>query len=291
MSLASVPPSPPEAPKKTLVDKIVHEIRETAITIAVFVPFWLVFSTFVYELRSIPSESMVPALQVGDRVAVSKFAYGYDRNSIPFGLGHFFLPDDPDNPDERVFASPPQRGDVAVFQHPSSPKVMIKRIVGVPGDTVQVLNGRLLVNGEEVAREPVRRTTYVQNDSAGMVRTADEYLERLPGQTDGHLIHEFSDNECLDRTPIFRVPAGHVFMMGDNRDNSEDSRAASGHPGLAAAFPEAWSCRAIAGGEKAVGFVPFDHLIGRAETVLFTLHACRRAEGTECPRSRLWKGL
>jgi signal peptidase I len=290
MTVASQPPSS-DTPRKTLAEKIVHEIRETVVTIAVFVPFWLVFSTFVYELRSIPSESMVPALQVGDRVAVAKFAYGYDRNSVPFGLGRLFIGDDEDDPDNRIFGRTPERGDVAVFQHPSSDKVMIKRIIGLPGDTVQVVNGRLLINGEEVGREPVRRTTYIQIDALGMMRTAEEYVEKLPGQKGEHLIHEFSDNECLDRTPIFRVPAKHVFMMGDNRDNSEDSRAASGHPGLAAAFPEAWSCRAFAGGEKAVGFVPFDHLIGRAETVLFTLHACRRAEGSECPRPRLWKGL
>jgi signal peptidase I len=81
------------AAKKSLAERGWHEIRETALTIAVFVPFWLVFSTLVYELRSIPSESMVPALQVGDRVAVAKFAYGYDRNSIPFGLGTLVIGD------------------------------------------------------------------------------------------------------------------------------------------------------------------------------------------------------
>ena len=82
-----------DAPKPGMKKEILHEFRETALTIAVFVPFWLLFSTFVYELRSIPSESMVPALQVGDRVAVAKFAYGYNRNSIPFGLGRFVMGD------------------------------------------------------------------------------------------------------------------------------------------------------------------------------------------------------
>src|SRR5262250_626914 len=92
-------PATDPAPKKSLGSRALHEVRETALTIAVFVPFWLLFSTFVYELRSIPSESMVPALQVGDRVAVAKFAYGYNRNSIPFGLGTLFLGDDPKKPD------------------------------------------------------------------------------------------------------------------------------------------------------------------------------------------------
>ncbi len=276
---------------KTWVEKIIHEIRETVFTIAVFVPFWLVFSTFVYELRSIPSESMVPALQVGDRVAVSKFSYGYNRHSVPFNIGSWFIGDDESDPSNRVMGSAPRRGDVIVFQHPSSNKVMIKRIVGLPGDTVQYKDGLLFLNGEEVKRELVRTFSYVQGDSSRMLRTAAEYRETLPGEKGTHLIHEFSDNECLDRTPIFRVPEGHVFMMGDNRDNSEDSRASSGHPGMAAAFPDAWNCRAISGGEPAVGFVPFDHLIGRAETVLFSLYACRRADGAECAAPRLWRAL
>src|ERR1700750_424132 len=104
--------------KKSVSQRVIHEIRETALTIAVFVPFWLVFSTFVYELRSIPSESMVPALQVGDRVAVAKFAYGYNRNSVPFGIGTWFIPDDLKNPRDGVWVRTPQRGDVVVFQHP-----------------------------------------------------------------------------------------------------------------------------------------------------------------------------
>src|SRR5262247_2744085 len=97
------------ATKKSLAQRSWHEIRETALTIAVFVPFWLVFSTFVYELSSIPSESMVPALQVGDRVAVAKFAYGYNVNSIPFGIGTLLIGDDPKNPEQRMFGSLPHR--------------------------------------------------------------------------------------------------------------------------------------------------------------------------------------
>ncbi|MDP3494015.1 MAG: signal peptidase I [Hyphomonadaceae bacterium] len=285
-------------PKKGFKNKLFHEFRETAMTIAIFVPFWLVFSTFVYELRSIPSESMVPALQVGDRVAVAKFAYGYNRNSIPFGLGTLVIGDNKDNPNENVFGSTPKRGDVIVFQHPHSDRVMIKRLIGLPGDRVEVKNGKLMLNGAEVLREKIRTTTYVPDDSSRLM-TATEYRQTIPtgegDNTKSFLIHEFSDTGDLDETPVFTVPAGHVFMMGDNRDNSEDSRAPSGHRSMAAAFPDAWPYRPTNlpadTRDDAVGFVPFDYLIGRAETVLFTLHGCKQAEGAECPEGRLWKGL
>jgi signal peptidase I len=286
------------APKKGLKGKLLHEFRETAMTIAIFVPFWLLFSTFVYELRSIPSESMVPALQVGDRVAVAKFAYGYNRNSIPFGIGMFVIGDDAGNPEERWFGSQPKRGDVVVFQHPRSDKVMIKRLIGLPGDAVEVKGGRLYLNNEPLTRDKVRTTTYIPDDNTRLA-TATEYRETIPtGEGEAsktYLIHEFSDSDSLDETPRFTVPAGHVFMMGDNRDNSEDSRAPSGHRRLAAQFPEAWPLKGVGLSEDtsndAVGFVPIDYLIGRAETVLFTLHGCKQAPGAECPEGRLWKGL
>jgi signal peptidase I len=304
------------APKKNMKGKLLHEFRETALTIAIFVPFWLLFSTFVYELRSIPSESMVPALQVGDRVAVAKFAYGYNRNSIPFGVGMLVIGDktcpEAANAEqakecvdgERMFASLPKRGDVIVFQHPHQPdRVMIKRLIGLPGDTVQVKEGKLYLNGTEVPREKVRVTTYIPADNSRL-QSATEYRQTIPtgegDKTKSFLIHEWSDSEQLDDTPLFKVPPGHVFMMGDNRDNSEDSRAPSGHRRMATQFPEAWPRRITMGlpddpAQTAVGFVPMDYLIGRAETVLFTVKdfpfGCKAAPGAECPEGTLWKGL
>jgi signal peptidase I len=282
------------AGEKSWLERVIHEVKETAITIAVFVPFWLLFSTFVFELRSIPSESMVPALQVGDRVAVAKFTYGYNRNSAPFGLGRFIIGDSPEKDDEGIWVRTPKRGDVVVFQHPHQGRVMIKRVIGLPGDAIEMREGRLFLNDQEVTREEVRKTTYVTADNSRQLITATEYREQLPGEDGSHLIHEFTDNGDLDTTPIFRVPPGHVFMMGDNRDNSEDSRAPSGHRDLASAFPDAWKnppALATSTRNDAIGFVPLDHLIGRAETVLFTLHGCRKAEGAECPKGRMWKGL
>ena len=284
-------PAEPATPPKSLREKIVREIRETVLTVAIFAPLWLVFTTLAYDERYIPSESMVPTLQVGDRLAVAKFAYGYDRNSLPFGLGRLLTGNAPDDPRAKLFAHLPKLGDVAVFRHPHEPMVLIKRIVGLPGDTVQMRDGQLYLNGEQVKRDQTRLTAYRQSDEAHMIVAATEYRERLPGETGSHLIHEFSDQSCLDRTPIFRVPAGHVFLMGDNRDNSEDSRAPSGHRDMAGAFPEAWNCHESLTGSQAIGFVPVDDLLGRAETVIWTLHSCRREAGLDCPPPRLWRGF
>src|ERR1700754_3542315 len=140
------------AEDKSWLHRGIHEVKETAITIAIFVPFWLLFSTFVYELRSIPSESMVPALQVGDRVAVAKFTYGYNINSIPFSVGTMIFGNNPKKPDEGFWVRTPKHGDVIVFQHPHNPRVMIKRVIGLPGDTVQVAQGRLYLNGQMIER-------------------------------------------------------------------------------------------------------------------------------------------
>ncbi len=260
--------------------------------VVLFGLFWLVFSTLAFHLRSIPSEHMAPSLLVGDRVAASNFAYGYTRASIPFGLGLLFIPDDPDNPDERLFGQAPKRGDVVIFMHTHNDLIHIERVIGLPGDTVEMRNGRLILNGEMIERGQVRRLTYAPDDSEGRVTTAIEYSEQLPGEQKPHLIHEWSDNSDLDETPVFKVPAGHVFMMGDNRDNSEDSRAPSGHRSLVAQFPEAWPYRGAPPGDPkddAMGFVPFDHLIARAETVLFSLHSCPQVAGAECLNRRLWQ--
>ena len=277
--------------KLTGLDWWIHEAKETGMTIAIFLPIWLLLTSFVFELRSIPSESMVPNLQVGDRVAVSKYAYGYSRYSPAFGIGTWFTKEDNSKPNQRMMESAPDRGDVVVFRHPNDNKVMIKRLIGLPGDRVQMIDGRLYLNGEPVQREIVRRFRYTPHGRS-VPENATEYRETLPNGVT-YLTHKFAGSQSYDDTPEFVVPEDHVFMMGDNRDNSEDSRAPRGHLELYNNNPAGWGGRRFRVGSKpeTIGFVPMDHLMGRGETVFFTLSGCKKAPESKCPTSRVWKGL
>ena len=222
-----------EAP---LIEK--GEIGEFAKTAFIAVILALFIRTFFYEPFNIPSGSMLPTLLVGDYLFVSKPAYGYSEHSFPFGLADF---------NGRIAEDKPKRGDVVVFKLPTNTSIdYIKRIVAMPGETVQVIKGRLYINGEIVEREPVG---LVQNDqnSDYEQRRIMEYIETLPGNI-MHRIYEHSDNENLDNTIEYKVPPNHYFVMGDNRDNSMDSRV-----------------------ESLVGFVPFDNLVGRADILFFSL--------------------
>ncbi|MEM9938020.1 MAG: signal peptidase I [Pseudomonadota bacterium] len=276
-----------EQPRLTLKQTLIKELREWGVTLSVFVPLFLVFSGLVYELRVIPSESMVPNLQVGDRVAVNKFAYGYSRNSLPFSFGRY-VP----LPDGRILASQPKRGDVAVFEHPHTPRVMIKRIIGIPGDTVQLKDGQIYLNGVAIQREFERRINYIEHSKRRLV-TASEYSEDNGEQS--WLSHSFEGGGAYDDTVTFIVPDGHFFFMGDNRDNSLDARNVSGH--CRESQPDVISeagCPPRPGvklDDASVGFVPFNNLIGRADTVLFTTYRCSRAGAEPCMKNRWLKGL
>lgn len=268
-------------------DKVIKELREWVVTLSIFVPIFFVFSGFVYELRVIPSESMVPNLQVGDRVAVNKFAYGYSRNSLPFSLGRY-VP----LPEGRIFANDPERGDVAVFEHPHTPRVMIKRIIGLPGDQITIRRGQIILNAEPVSREFVQRIRYTENGRRGTV-FAREYRETTANTS--WLAHSIENSGKLSDTVTFSVPDGHYFFMGDNRDNSLDARGLSGHcPESAPGLISETGCPPRANtrnDDASIGFVPFDHLIGRADTVLFSTYSCGRANADPCMKPRLWRGL
>lgn len=279
-----------ETEKPSLVERAFGELKELIVTIAVFLPVWFIVSLFFYELRSIPSESMVPNLQVGDRVAVSKFSYGYSRASLPLGLGRF-LPEG----EGRLFASLPERGDVVVFRHPHQDRVMIKRLIGLPGDRIQVVNNLILLNGVPMGQEPLRRVSYHEHRS-GQLLHADELLETTPEGV-SYIVHDIVEVMPGDRepraTPVFVVPEGHYFFMGDNRDNSTDARALSGHCAQnTEGVIDRTGCAPARGygREASIGFVPFENLIGRADTVLFTLNFCGRYE-SGCPEGRVFKSL
>lgn len=207
---------------------------ETIRTVVYAVLIALVVRTFAYEPFNIPSGSMFPTLLVGDYLFVSKFSYGYSRYSLPFSLPVI---------SERALADEPERGDVAVFKLPADNKTdYIKRLVGLPGDRIQVVDGILHINDEAVKRERVATRSDPRYGGGQVV----EYLETLPNGRQ-HLIWEESDHERLDNTQVYTVPQGHYFAMGDNRDRSQDSRVLG-----------------------AVGFVPFENLIGRAEFLFYS---------------------
>lgn len=272
----------------TLQQKIKKELREWGITLSIFIPIFLVFSGLLYELRVIPSESMVPNLQVGDRVAVNKFAYGYSRNSLPFSLGRY-VP----LPSGRIFASMPERGDVAVFEHTHTPRVMIKRIIGLPGDTVIVRDGQpVAINGAPIERAFDRRIRYRQHDSGSYV-TAAEFTESYDGEA--WVSHDIDGKTGTNVSITFEVPEGHFLFMGDNRDNSMDGRDVSGHcPANDQDVIDQAGCPPRSGVKPeyaSVGFVPYQNLIGRADTVLFSFYRCNRAQAEPCMKKRVWRGL
>jgi signal peptidase I len=215
-------------------------IVETIKTIIYAVLIALVVRTVAYEPFNIPSGSMIPTLLVGDYLFVSKFTYGYSRYSLPFGLPLFA---------GRILElHQVQRGDVVVFKLPTDTSTdYIKRIVGLPGDHVQVRHGNLYINDQLVPRRPADNC----RDEEGGPPTMRGYIESLPSKPGQppveHCIIKVGDEGALDNTPVYDVPQGHYFAMGDNRDNSQDSRVLS-----------------------AVGYIPSQNLVGRAEFIFFS---------------------
>jgi len=194
--------------------------------------------TVAYEPFNIPSGSMIPTLLVGDYLFVSKYSYGYSKYSLPFAPPLF---------SGRIFGSLPQRGDVVVFKYPRDTSIdYIKRIVGLPGDHIQVKGGELYINGQLCPRQS--EGTYVADDN-GIKMMSRLYVEALPNGVKHPILKE-RDDGWANNTQEYVVPPGHVFAMGDNRDNSADSR-----------FMDQ------------VGFVPVENLVGRAEILFFSFNA------------------
>ncbi|MBV8687272.1 MAG: signal peptidase I [Alphaproteobacteria bacterium] len=218
--------------------------------------FTLFLRTFIIAPFMIPSGSMLPRLMIGDYLFVAKWPYGYSRYAMPFGLGRF---------EGRYLAGEPERGDIVVFRYPGKDEDWVKRLIGLPGDKVQMRAGQLFLNGRPVTRvriadfrmprsanSPCR---YVGNyrpapatDGDGDFCPYPRFRETLPNGRSYDVLDQI--HGIADDTPVYTVPAGHYFMMGDNRDDSADSR-----------FTLA---------DQGVGFLPRDNLIGRPVVTFFS---------------------
>lgn len=236
-------------------DKSGGGIVETIRTIVWALIIAGVFRTLFFQPFWIPSGSMKDTLLIGDFLFVNKMAYGYSKYSCPFALCPI---------SGRIFGHDPERGDVVVFRHPTKNVDFIKRLIGLPGDTIQVTQGVLQINGKPVGMKPdgdFREIMASQGSQghkpacanapvgAGGTCIKHRYVETLPNGV-SHDILKITDQSYANNTPVFTVPAGAYFFMGDNRDNSADSR-----------FPQS------VGG---VGFVPKANLVGRADRIMFS---------------------
>lgn len=214
------------------------ELRETIVIVVQALLIALVFRTLAFEPFSIPTASMQSNLLIGDYVLASKYTYGYSRYSLPYTEVPWR---------GRVLGNEPERGDVAVFRPVPQSENYIKRVIGLPGDRIQVTDGILHINGEPVEREFVERSE--DRDSNSTTLPVSVYRETLPNGV-SYIIQEVSDNAQFDNTQEYMVPNGHYFMMGDNRDNSRDSRA--------------W------------GFVPEANIVGKAFFIWFNFSDLKR---------------
>lgn len=214
-----------------------HWLIEFIKTIVSALALVLIVHTFLFKPFVIPSPSMVPTLEVGDYLFVSKYTYGFSNYSFPLSPNLF---------SGRIWSSAPKRGDVVVFRPTQDPDTdWIKRVIGLPGDRIQMIDGILHINGEAVLMEKIDE--YKWKDQRGKHYESQLYLETLPNGVRHKIIKtEPFGTASKDNTQVFIVPEDNYFLMGDNRDHSDDSRF------------------------KTLGFVPHQNLVGRAEIIFFS---------------------
>ena len=219
-----------------------------SIIVAIFIA--LLIRSFIFEPFNIPSGSMKPNLLVGDFIFVSKYSYGFSKHSLPFSLP--LIP-------EKVFSNTPDRGDVVVFKTPENNRTdYIKRVIGLPGDKIEIKSGIIFINGSEILRKKLNDFIDTDNKTTNKrVRMYNEYFFNKEIN-----ILDITDNGIADNTQLFIVPENHFFVMGDNRDNSQDSRFIS-----------------------TVGFIPYENLVGKAQFIFFSLENARFVQIWKWPNS------
>ncbi len=209
-----------------------------SIFFAIFIA--LLIRSFLFEPFNIPSGSMKPNLLVGDFIFVSKWSYGYSKHSLPFSLP--VIP-------KKIFENIPERGDVVVFKTPENNRTdYIKRVIALPGDTIQIKNGIIILNNEIILRKKIK--DFIDTDKNAQSKRVRKYREFFYNREIEVL--DLYDNSISDNTIKFKVPKEHFFVMGDNRDNSQDSRY-----------------------KNTVGFIPFENLVGKAQFIFFSLENSR----------------
>ena len=220
-----------------------------SIIIAIFIA--LLIRSFIFEPFNIPSGSMKPNLLVGDFIFVSKYSYGFSKHSLPFSIP--LIPG-------KIFSNIPERGDVVVFKTPENNRTdYIKRLIGLPGDKIQIKNGIIFINGSEILRMKLDNFIDTDEDLIEIEKRVRQYKEYFYNKEFNVL--DLVDNFQYDNTQLFTVPENHFFVMGDNRDNSVDSRSFQ------------------------VGFVPFKNLVGKAQFIFFSLENSRFLQIWKWPSS------
>ena len=218
-----------------------------SIGLAVFIA--LLIRSFVAEPFNIPSGSMKPNLLVGDFIFVTKWSYGYSKHSLPFSIP--LIP-------KKIFSNIPNRGDIVVFKTPEDNRTdYIKRVIGLPGDKIRVTNGEIYLNENKILRKKLN--DFIDNDKNAFIKRIRKYVEYHDDLT--FEVLDIMDDGIADNTKLFLVPKGHFFVMGDNRDNSQDSRF------------------------KTVGFIPIENLVGKARFIFFSLENSRFLQIWKWPKS------